>query len=84
MSFANKMAPGVSEDILPVEHESFKKFPSHQVFEKKEGETAKNSVFGHFWKFVELNTGVLEPSLLSEINIWSLLFKMNLKLNWLN
>ena len=62
-----------------------KNFPSSQVFEKEKGvETTKNSVFDHFWKIVELNTDVLEPSLLSEIDKWSLLFKMSLKPNWLS
>ena len=44
---------------------------------KKKGvEAPTNSVFDHFWKIVELNTDALEPSLLSEIDNWSLL------LNW--
>ena len=73
---------GLSEGILSTEHQSrFKNFPSHQDgFQKKRVENPKNSVFGHFWKIVELNTNVLEPSLLSEINNWSLLYKMSLKL----
>ena len=70
MGFANEMAPGVSEGILRAEHES-QNYTSSQVFEKK-FQTAKNSVFDHFWKIVELNTDVLEPSLLSEIDNWSL------------
>ena len=53
-------------------------------FQEKEIETPKNSVFGHFWKIVELNTDVLEPSLLSEIDNWFLLLKMSLKPNWLH
>ena len=82
MGFANKIAPGVFEGILRTEHE-FKNFLSRQVFEKKRGLTLKNSVFGHFWKIVELNTDMLEPSLLSGIGNWSLLFNMNPKPNWL-
>ena len=53
MSFANKMAPGVSE--------GFKNFPSRQIFEKNEVEIPKNNVFDHFWIILELNTNVLEP-----------------------
>ena len=41
---------------------------SGQVFTKKGVETPKNSVFDNFCKIVELNTEVLEPSLLSEID----------------
>ena len=41
MGLANKMAPGVSESILRAEHESFKKFPPRQFFEKK-------GLFDHF------------------------------------
>ena len=51
---ANRMALGVIELIF-------------QVFEKKEVKTLRNSVFGHFWKIVELSTDVLKPSVLSEI-----------------
>ena len=58
--FANKITPGVSEGIFLL--------LSFQVFEKKGVETPKNSVFGYFCKIVELNTNVLETSLLSEIN----------------
>ena len=57
MVFANKMTPGVSESI-----------PSRQIFEKKGVERSKNSVFGHFSKIVELNTDMLKPTLLSEID----------------
>ena len=46
-------------------------------------QTIKNIVFGHFWKILDLNTDVLEPSLLSDIDNWSLLFKMSPKSNWL-
>ena len=49
MSFANKIAPGVSE-----------RFPSREVFEKIGVKTPKKSVFSHFWKIVELNADVLE------------------------
>ena len=83
MGFANKMAPGISESILRGEYES-ENFPSRQVFEKKGVETPKNSVLGHFWKIVELNTGMLEPSQLSQIDNWPLLFKMSPKPNWLH
>ena len=62
------MARGVSEVILRAVHES----GDRQLFENREVETLKNSVFVHFWKIVELNTDVLEPSLLSEIDICSL------------
>ena len=82
---ANKMASGVFEDIWRAKHEyGFKNFPSRQVFEKKGVENPKNSVFGHFWNIVELNTDVLEPSLLLEIDNWSLLFKMSPKPNCLH
>ena len=78
------MALGVSEGILRTKHESrFKNFPSRQVFEKKGDETPKNSVFGHFWKIVKLNTDVLEPSILSELDNWSLLIQMSPKPNCL-
>ena len=54
------------------------------VFRESKGvETPKNSILGHFWKIIELNTDMLEPLLLSEINNWSLLFKMSPKPNWL-
>ena len=63
MDFVNKLAPGASEGILP---------SSREVFEKKRVETPKGIVFGHFWKIVELNSDMLEPSLFSEIDNWSL------------
>ena len=66
------------------ENESGFKNPSRQICEKKEVKVPKNSVFGHFWKIVELNTDMVEPSLFSEIDNWSLLFKMNPKPNWLD
>ena len=47
MDFANKMAPGVLEDMFRDEN-AFKNFPSRQVFQKKQVETPNNSVFGHF------------------------------------
>ena len=72
MGIANKMALDVSENILRAEHIS--DFLSSKVFEKKGVEPLKNSVFGHFWKLIELNTDVLGPSLLSEIDNWFLLF----------
>ena len=43
-----------------------------------------NRVFDHFWKIVKLSTDVLETSILSEIDNWSLLFKMSPKPNWLH
>ena len=54
---------GCLRSILRAEPE---KFP----IKRKKGkvDTRKNSVFGHFLKMVELNTDLLEPSLLSEIN----------------
>ena len=67
MSFANKMAPGVSEWICHAEHESgCKNFPSRHVFEKIGVATPKNGVFSHFWKIVELNHDVLQVSLILE------------------
>ena len=80
------MAPGISEGILPTEHKSEIKPGNHHVmFSRKRGvETPKSSVFGNFWKIVELNPDVLEPLLLSEIDNWSLFFKMSQKLNWLH
>ena len=63
--FANKIPSDVSECILLSITSGFR----------------ENSVIGHFCKIVELNTDVLEPSLLSEIANWSLLFKMSLKPN---
>ena len=63
------MAPGVSEGILSADHQSLKSKIFHHVrFSRKKGdETPKTSVFGHFGKIVELNTKVLGPSLLSDI-----------------
>ena len=63
--------------VFPKVFLGFKNFPSRQIFEKKGIETLKNSVCAHFWKIVELNTDVLEPSLVSEIDNWFLLFKMS-------
>ena len=59
MDLSNKTAPGVSEGILHAEQES-----SDQVFEKKGVETSKINVFSHFWKIVDINTYVPEPSLI--------------------
>ena len=54
---------------LQIKSESgFKNFPSRQVFEIKIEPSPKNSVFGHFWKIVELNTDVLVALLLLEID----------------
>ena len=62
MGFSNKMAPAVFEGILWAKRKSeFKNVPLRLVFEKKAG---------HFWKIVELNTDVLESSLLSEVDNW--------------
>ena len=57
MGFTNTMAPGVFEGILLSEHE---KTFHHGRFSRKR---ASNSL-----KIAELNTDVLEPSLLSEID----------------
>ena len=65
MGFVIKMAPGVTEGILRSSHENF---PSRQVFKKKRVENPKNSIFVHICKIVVLNTDLLKPSLLSEIN----------------
>ena len=69
----------MSEGILRAEHES--DFQSLQVFKNKGVETPKNSVYHHFWQIVELNTDLLEPTLLSKTDNRSLLFKMNPKPN---
>ena len=54
----------------------------HVRFSRKRGSKPPiNSVFGQFWKIVELNTNMLEPSLLSGIDIGSLLFKISPKPN---
>ena len=54
---------------LQIKSESgFKNFPSRQVYEIKIEPSPKNSVFGHFWKIVELNTDVLVALLLLEID----------------
>ena len=85
MGFANKMASGISGDILRAEDESgFKNFNHVSVSRKKGDETSKNSVFNYFWKIVELNIDVPEPSLLSEIDNWPLLFKISAKPNLLH
>ena len=57
----------------------FTKFPKRQVFGEKGVEISKNKVFAHFLKIGELNTDLVEPLLLSEIDNWSLLFKMGPK-----
>ena len=62
MVFLNKMAPGVPEVILRAEHESF----HHVRFSRKMGWKPLKIAFLNI--FVELNTDVLESSLLSETN----------------
>ena len=69
MGFANKMAPSVAELSIT------------SGFRKKELKPIKIPFLVSFKKIVELNTDVLEPSLLSQIDNWSLLFKMNPKPN---
>ena len=70
----NKMAPGVSEGLFHAET-----FDHVRFSRKRELKPLNIPFFGHFWKIVELNTDVLEPSLLSEIDNWCLLFKMSPK-----
>ena len=75
------MALNISERILRDEREYF---PSRQVFEKKAVGIQKTSVFGHFWKIVELNTDGQQQSLLSGISNWFLFFKIRPEPNWLH
>ena len=76
LGFANMMAPGekhfvcwtriwVQNLLIPLS------------FREKRLKRLKNIIFGNFWKIVELNTGVLEPLLLSEIDNWYFLFNMS-------
>ena len=82
MSFANKMAPSVSEWIFRAEHKSgFENFLSRHVFEKIGVETPKNCVFNHFWKIVVLNHDLLQTSQTSEIKGWNKPFQMSPMLN---
>ena len=60
--------PGVSEG-------ESKTFHHVRLSRKRELKPLKIANFFHFWKIVQLNTDVLEPSLLSEIDNWSLLIK---------
>ena len=65
------MAPGVSEDILLVEHESGFKAFFHVRFSRKsllKSLKIPFFFFGNFREIVELNIGVLEPTLLLEID----------------
>ena len=80
MGFVKKMAPAASEGILRTKHECG--FKLNYICEEKGLQTLKISFFPIFEKILEINTEVLEPSILSEIDNWSLLFKMSL--NWLH
>ena len=62
MGFANNMSSGFTKVFF---ESGFKNFPSRQIFGKK-GVKPLKCVCDHFWKIIELNSEMLEPSLLPE------------------